>query len=210
MVLWCDALVLQGSGLLKAGFAGSELPKLIFPSLVGRPKHVRVMAGAAEGEVFVGDAAREMRGLLRLSAPMRHGVVVDWDDQQLIWQKAFHELGVAVDQHPVLLTEAALNPRQVRGKAAELFFESFAVPAFYVELQAILALYASGRTTGVVLDSGDGVTAAVPVVEGFVIPHAITRIDIAGRDITQRLQQLLRRAGYTRSSHSQLTRTHRH
>ena len=114
---------------------------------------------------------------------------------QHVWQHCFSELGVVVDQHPVLLTEAALNPNSQRGKAAELFFETFAVPAFYVETQAILALYASGRTTGVVLDSGDGVSVAVPVVEGFVIPHAVNRIDIAGRDITHYLQRLLRKAG---------------
>ena len=110
-----------------------------------------------------------------------------------------------VDQHPVLLTEAALNPSSQRGKAAELFFETFAVPAFYVESQAILALYASGRTTGVVLDSGDGVSVAVPVVEGFVIPHAVNRIDIAGRDVTQYLQRLLRKAGSLRTACSQNT-----
>ena len=186
----------QGSGLLKAGFAGSELPKALFPALVGRTKYPRVMAGAAEADLFVGDAAREQRGVLRLSHPIAHGVVVDWEDMSAVWQHAFAELGVAQDQHPVLLTEAALNPRAGRGKAAELFFEAFSVPAFYVELQAILALYASGRTTGVVLDCGDGTTQAVPVVEGFVIPHAVTRMDVAGRDVTHFLQRLLRRAGY--------------
>jgi len=123
-------------------------------------------------------------------------VVTDWEDMQAVWQRVWGELGVSVDQHPVLLTEAALNPRSVRVKAAEVFFESFSVPAFYVETQAILALYASGRTTGVVLDSGDGVTAAVPVVEGFVLPHAIARMDVAGRDVTAYLQRLLRRAGH--------------
>ena len=190
----------NGSGLLKAGFAGSELPKTIFPSLVGRPKYPRVMAGAVEGDIFIGDAAREMRGLLHLSQPLAHGVVRDWEDQQAVWAKAWSELGVAVDQHPVLLTEAALNPRAQRGKAAEVFFDSFAVPAFYVETQSILALYASGRTTGVVLECGDGVTAAVPVVEGFILPHAVTRMDIAGRDVTHFLQRLLRRAGYAPSA----------
>ena len=115
---------------------------------------------------------------------------------QHLWHHCFSELGVVVDQHPVLLTEAALNPRSHRGKASEVLFETFAVPALYIETQAILALYASGRTTGLVLDSGDGVTAAVPVVEGFVIPHAISRMDIAGRDITGYLQRLLRRAGH--------------
>lgn len=77
------------------------------------------------------------------------------------------------------------------------FFETFSVPALYIQVQAILSLYASGRTTGVVLDSGDGVSHAVPVYEGFAIQHAITRIDVAGRDVTEYLQRLLRKSGYT-------------
>jgi len=115
---------------------------------------------------------------------------------QTIWQHVYTELNVNQDQHPVLLTEAPLNPRLNRGKAAEIFFETFNVPALYVQVQAILSLYASGRTTGVVLDSGDGVTNAVPIYEGFILPHAITRIDVAGRDVTEYLQLLLRKAGH--------------
>ena len=84
-----------------------------------------------------------------------------------------------------------------REQAAEIFFETFGVPALFVSPQATLSLYASGRTTGVVLDSGDGVTHAVPVYEGYTMPHAITRMDVAGRDVTEQLQRLLRRSGYT-------------
>ena len=88
----------------------------------------------------------------------------------------------------MLLTEAPLNPTENRERAAEIFFEGLNVPAIFCSLQAILSLYASGRTTGVVLDAGDGVTHAVPVYEGFALPHAIMRMDIAGRDVTNHLQ----------------------
>jgi len=71
---------------------------------------------------------------------------------------------------------------------AEIFFESFNVPALYVSVQAVLSLYSSGRTTGVVLDIGDGVSHSVPIYEGFALPHSITRSDIAGRDVTHFLQ----------------------
>jgi len=189
----------NGSGTIKAGYAGSELPKLTFPSFVGRPKHLKVMAGGAEGDIFCGEKARDLRGILKLNYPIKHGIVHtvdDWKDMQQIWQHVYNELNVQQDQHPVLLTEPPLNPRPNRGKAGEIFFETFSVPAFYVQVQAILSLYASGRTSGVVLDSGDGVTNAVPVYEGFVVPHAVTRIDVAGRDVTEYLQLLLRRAGH--------------
>ena len=100
------------------------------------------------------------------------------------------------DQHPVLLTEPPLNPRLNRDRAAQILFETFNVPALHTSIQAVLSLYASGRTTGVVLDSGDGVSHAVPVYEGFSIPSSIKRIDVAGRDVTEHLQNLLRRSGY--------------
>src|SRR4051812_32667155 len=83
----------NGSGLIKAGFAGAEMPKLIYPAYVGRPKHVKVMAtGAAEGELFVGDRAREMRGILKLSYPTQHGVIQDWEDMHQLWSHMYHEL----------------------------------------------------------------------------------------------------------------------
>lgn len=99
-------------------------------------------------------------------------------------------------QHPVLLTEPPLNPRANRDTAAQILFETFNVPALYTSIQAVLSLYASGRTTGCVLDSGDGVSHAVPVYEGFAIPSSMRRIDVAGRDVTEYMQTLLRKSGY--------------
>lgn len=194
----------NGSGLMKAGFAGAEQPKLIFPAFVGRPKHHRAMAGASDRDFFVGDKARELRGILKLNYPTRHGITYDWKDQQSLWQYAYDGLNVMKEEHPVLLTEAPLNPRSNRAKAAEIFFEAFNVPAFYVQMQAILSLYASGRTTGAVLDVGDGVTHAVPVYEGFAMTHSIERADVAGRDVTEYLQVLLRKSGYVFHTSSEM------
>jgi centractin len=96
----------------------------------------------------------------------------------------------------VLLTEPPLNPRSNRDTAAQILFETFNVPALHTSIQAVLSLYASGRTTGIVLDSGDGVSHAVPVYEGFAMPSAIRRIDVAGRDVTEHMQMLLRKGGH--------------
>lgn len=187
----------NGSGTIKAGFAGQDHPKCFFPSFVGRPKHIKVMAGALEGDVFIGRKAQEFRGLLKIKYPMEHGIVTDWDDMERIWNWVYtEELGTLSEEHPVLLTEAPLNPRSNRETAAQIFFETFNVPALFCSVQAVLSLYSSGRTTGIVLDSGDGVTHAVPVFEGFSMPHAIRRIDIAGRDVTDHLQLLLRKSGH--------------
>ena len=100
-----------------------------------------------------------------------------------------------MDEHPVLLTEPPHNPKSHREQLAELFFETFRAPALFVAPPAVLSLYASGRTTGVVLDVGEGVTHCIPVYEGYALPHSIMRSDIAGRDVTNRLQLLLRKSG---------------
>uniref|UniRef100_A0A8B9LF68 Beta-centractin n=1 Tax=Astyanax mexicanus TaxID=7994 RepID=A0A8B9LF68_ASTMX len=187
-----------GSGAIKAGFAGDQIPKYCFPNYVGRPKHVRVMAGALEGDLFIGPKAEEHRGLLSVRYPMEHGIVKDWNDMERIWQYVYskEQLQTFSEEHPVLLTEAPLNPSKNRERAAEVFFETFNVPALFISMQAVLSLYATGRTTGVVLDAGDGVTHAVPIYEGFAIPHSIMRVDIAGRDVSRYLRLLLRKEGY--------------
>ncbi|GMF86046.1 unnamed protein product [Aspergillus oryzae] len=151
----------------------------------------------AEGDVFIGSRAQELRGLLKIRYPLEHGIVTDWDDMEKIWHYVYeNELKTLPEEHPVLLTEPPLNPRKNRDTAAQIMFETFNVPALYTSIQAVLSLYASGRTTGVVLDSGDGVSHAVPVYEGFAIPNSIRRIDVAGRDVTEQLQLLLRKNGH--------------
>ena len=111
-----------------------------------------------------------------------------------------NNLNAKIDDHPVLMTEAPLNPRTNRDKTAEIFFETFRSPAMFFTPPSVLSLYASGRTTGVVLDVGEGVTHAVPVYEGFALPHSVTRSDIAGRDVTRHFQLLLRRSGLSFST----------
>lgn len=189
----------NGSGTIKAGFAGDEEPRCIISNYVGRPKYIRVMAGGLEGDTFIGKSAEQHRGLLSIKYPMEHGTVVDWNDMELIWQYIFSkdQLATFAEEHPVLITESPVNPRRNRERTAEILFETFNVPALFISMQAVLSLYASGRTTGVVLDSGDGITQAVPIYEGFAIPLSIVRTDVAGRDITKFLKFLIRKEGLT-------------
>eukprot|EP01065_Artemidia_motanka_P052122 TRINITY_DN9333_c0_g1_i1.p1 TRINITY_DN9333_c0_g1~~TRINITY_DN9333_c0_g1_i1.p1 ORF type:complete len:375 (+),score=100.79 TRINITY_DN9333_c0_g1_i1:92-1216(+) len=188
----------NGTGTIKAGFSGEALPTLLFANVVGTAKYPVEMVGGTLGQDarVVGENALTHRGVLKLSYPMEHATVSQWSDMESVWSHVFAGLEVESKDHPVLLTEAPLSPDAMRTKAAEIFFEKFHAPALFFSVQGVLALYAASKTSGCVLDIGDGVTQVCPVYEGCVIPGAVSRADYGGRDVTRYLQRILRQAGH--------------
>lgn len=150
------------------------------------------MFGADTKQEYIGDEAIKKKGVLNLKYPVESGIVQDWGLMEKVWEHCFYnELRVDPSEYNCYLTEAPGNPKANREKMTEIMFEKFQVKGMYVAIQAILSLYTMGRTTGVVIDSGDGVTHTVPVYEGFSIPHAIHKNFIAGRAITDHMVNLL-------------------
>ena len=159
----------NGSRTMKAGWAGEATPYYVFPTVVGRPRDQ--VAGSRFPQVYVGNDVFEQDSGRDIPErwPIQNGVVTNWDDMEEIWYHTFDkELRVDPEEYPVLLTEPPLNPRENREKMAEIMFETYTCPALYVADQAVLSLYASGRTSGVVVEIGGGVTHVVPVsADGF-------------------------------------------
>ncbi|XP_061457236.1 actin-related protein T2-like isoform X2 [Rhineura floridana] len=185
----------NGSGSCKAGIAGEDEPRSVVMSVVGHLKQ-------KVEEYYTGEKAFSKKSAVLLNYPVVRGFVSCWDDMENLWKYIYkHELKVKASERPVLLSEPPLNPLQNRERTTEVMFERFNVPALYLSVQATLALYASARTTGLVMDSGDGVTHAVPIYDGYCLPHGVSRLDVAGKDVTNYLASLL-----LGNSHNSLSR----
>ncbi|KAK2706894.1 actin-related protein 2 [Artemia franciscana] len=195
-VIVCD----NGTGFVKCGYAGSNFPAYIFPSMVGRPI-IRATTKIGDIEVkdlMVGNEASKLRSMLEVKYPMENGIVRNWEDMIHVWDYTFgpEKLDIDTEDCKILLTEPPMNPTKNREKMIEVMFEKYKFSGAFVAIQAVLTLYAQGLLSGVVVDSGDGVTHICPVYEGFAMPHLTRRLDIAGRDITRYLIKLLLLRGY--------------
>ena len=189
----------NGSDMMKAGYAGDDAPRVVFPTIVGRPRHHGIMIGMGQRDAYVGDESQSKCGILCLRRPIEHGIVTNWDDMEKIWHHTFYnELRMAPEECALLLTEQPLNPRANGEKTTQIMFETFNIPFLHQCICPVLSLYASGRTTGLVIDSGAGVSHVVPIFKQHTLTHAIQRHDIAnGRDLTDFFMKILCERGYS-------------
>merc|ERR1711990_803075 len=164
------------------------------------------MGGVQQKDCYIGEEANQKKGILDLKYPIDSGIVESWEDMEKVWNHTFYnELRVNPSEITgVLLTEAPRNPKGNREKMMTIMFETFEVNNCYVAIQAVMSLYSAGRTTGLVVDSGDGVTHTVPVYEGFSVPHAVEKMEIAGRVLTNYMQKLLLEQNISMTSAAEL------
>jgi len=194
-VIVCD----NGTGFVKCGFAGANFPAAIFPSMVGRPilRFEETIDNVEIKDVMVGDEAAKLRTMLDIKYPLANGIVRNWEDMEHLWNYTFFEkLKINPPDCKIMLTEPPMNPKKNRETMVDFIFGKYKFRSCYIAIQAVLVLYAQGLLTGIVVDSGDGVTHIVPVYEGFALPHLTKRLDVAGRDVTQYLIKLLQLRGY--------------
>nr|XP_054762849.1 uncharacterized protein LOC129269384 [Lytechinus pictus] len=188
----------NGSGTTKVGYAGDDKPEFVFPTVVGKPRHQGVMVGMGQKSCYVGDEAHSKRGILTLNLPMEHGVITNWENMEEIWRHIFsNQLQVEPENHPVLVTECPLNPKAIREKVAQVMFETFNVPSLYLAMQPELSLRSVGLDTGMVFETSEGVSNAVPVINGKANLEAIVRVELGGRDLTDYMMKILTESGYS-------------
>lgn len=194
-VVVCD----NGTGYVKCGFAGDNFPRAVFPCMVGRPlmRYEEEVTETQLKDIMVGDQAAQERHNLEVTYPVSNGIVQNWDDMHHIWHHTFYErLAIDPRECKILLTDPPLNPTKNRQQMVSTMFETWGFQGAFIQVQAVLTLYAQGLLTGLVVDSGDGVTHIVPVLDGFSFPHLTKRLNVAGRHVTEHLTELLSRRGY--------------
>ncbi|KAG1466260.1 hypothetical protein G6F46_000710 [Rhizopus delemar] len=181
----------NGSKFSKVGFSQDKLPKFVFETVLGRKPTKGIILNKSN-EYYVGEEAQNIRRYLDLRYPIEHGIIVNWDDMEKIWEYTFYDkLSVNPEEHTVTITEAPQQRKDYQERILQLLFETYKVPNLYINNQASLSLYASGRKTGLIIDSGHTSTYVVPVQNGHVIRDAIYRMDLAGRDMTDYIKHLI-------------------
>ena len=188
----------HGSGFIKAGFANDDAPKHVFPAVIGTPKSPGIMIGMDQKDSYIGKEALQKKNNLILSEPIQQGILTDFDEMRKIWKHLWNdELTVNPDSYSMMITEPPKNDKKIREQLCKIMFEEYYVPKLYIGVQAVLSLFASGKTTGTVVDCGYGISHTVPIYEGYAIPHAIQEIPLAGRDLDNRMLDLLVEKGYS-------------
>lgn len=215
------AVVLDnGTGSMKIGYAGANFPSHVIPTILGRPvlragatKTSGVTAaGSASSsssaaapsrelkDLMLGDDVTGVRHLLDISSPVRNGVVREQDkpDMCLLWNYAFsNKLKINPSEKYLSVSEAPIASDKSREELFEIMFEKFGFAGMQCITQGVLTLYSVGVTTGIAVDSGEGVTHCTPVFDGYGIKKANRRVDIGGRAVTENLVRLMQRRGYS-------------
>lgn len=186
-----------GSAYVKIGFAGEPSPRFVFPCITGYEKYKSVMVDVGQRSVYVGNDAMKMRGVLKVKYPLQRGVIMDWEEYYEILNYIFYTL-LRIDNlsnYPVIYAEHPFMPRETKEYIARVLFETHRVRSLIMLQSPFLSMFSVGITTGLVVESGDGVTWIVPIVNGQIYHQAIQKLNLAGIDVNHNLKSLMMREG---------------
>ena len=185
-----------GTGCIKAGFAGEDLPRVIIPTVVGErtievdpsqqmPGQLGVSETKTKTDYVFGNNAYKNKGTHEIFRPVQRGVITDMEHLEKILFHIFEkEFDLSTKEMNVLMTDSPMNSKENKMEICKMMFETFKVNKFTLINQATLSLFSTGTTTGLVAESGEGLSYAVPVFEGFALPHAVLTLNVAGQDVT--------------------------
>ena len=198
-----NIIIDNGSGFCKAGFGGEKEPKTIFATSLGYPRKTCWSGPYQNDNYFIGKEAEQKIGVLNMYYPIENGIITNWEDMEKIWKHIFNnELIISPEEHSVLLTEVPFNSNENREKMAQIMFEHFKVPRLYIDNQSLFVANYYGKTTGIVLDSGDSNSSCVPIVKSFPISNAIRYLNFSGRELTEFMSKILAETGYQFNTNS--------
>lgn len=187
-----------GSSEIKAGFSERGEPQIKFKSQIGEPKYKKIIRTIKTKEQYIGDECEPILSALSLRYPIKHGIFSNSDDIEPIFNYIFSSLNLTIDnlpEHPLLITEPINNPYKNREDISTILFEKYGIKKLIFASQPILSLYSNSTTTGVVLESGEGVTQSCVVYDGYAIPNSYERYNYGGGDVTKFFHTLLKNLG---------------
>ena len=192
-----------GSSEIKTGFSGEDKPSLIFKSFIGEPKYKDVFSSIykenKEIKQYIGEDCLKNIGLLKLHNPIKHGILVNEQEIIPLFNHIYSKLGINTDErreHPLIITEPLLNPYSNREKIANSLFDYIGIPSIFFASQPILSLFSTSATTGIILESGEGVSQSCIIYEGYSLPNTYERYDFGGGDVTEYLKLAMKKKGY--------------
>ncbi|KAJ5071049.1 actin-7-related [Anaeramoeba ignava] len=193
-----EAIIMDnGSFEIRTGFAGDDAPKVITRNIVGNLINETNLNDINKTE-YIGNETQSKREILNLTYPIQRGIIQDWDNMEKIWNYIFtSQLKVDPKNHPFMMNDIPFSSKSSKEKICQIMFETFDFPSFYMKNSTNLALYSSGRVTGIVFDIGHGITSLEPIYEGHEITQGFDKYNISGIDVTDYLIKLVENQGYS-------------
>ena len=192
----------MGSAYVKVGFAGEPGPRFVFPCMTGTEKYQAVMADVSSRSIYVGDDAMKMRGVLKVKHPIERATIMSWDDYYEILNHIFYTL-LRIENlanYPIFYVEPSFIQRETKEYIARIFFETHRVHSLIMVPSPILSIFAVGLTTGLIVESGHGISTIVPIINGQIYHQSMQKLNLAGVDIINHLKALLMRQGINLTS----------